>query len=105
MNGLASSRVSSVEEAAKVLEYYNGFHDGFMKRIVIDSRDEIHADLSQSCTGVTSSGNRNSLRLRRRHLSSSQRQIDGEERGAGHRRKLWCPEASPSFCFCATCLL
>lgn len=52
MNGLASSRVSSVEEAAKVLEYYNGFHDGFMKRIVIDSRDEIHADLSQSCTGV-----------------------------------------------------
>ena len=52
MNGLASSRVSSVEEAARALEYYNGFHDGFMKRIVIDSRDEIHADLGQSCTGV-----------------------------------------------------
>jgi hypothetical protein len=41
-----------VEEAARVLDYYNGFHDGFMKRIILQSQDEIHRDLSQSCTGV-----------------------------------------------------
>jgi hypothetical protein len=52
MRGGASFQVSSVEEAARALEYYNGFHDGFMKRMLIESHDEIHRDLSQSCTGV-----------------------------------------------------
>jgi hypothetical protein len=50
---MATARiVSSVEEAARVLDYFNGFHDGFIKRFVIESRDEILADRSQSCTGV-----------------------------------------------------
>lgn len=44
--------VSTVEEARAVLDYFNGFHDGFMKRLTIDSRDEMHEDQSQSCTGV-----------------------------------------------------
>ena len=52
MSEPASFRVSSVEEGAKVLEYFNGFHDGFMKRIGIESRDEICEDLSQTCTGL-----------------------------------------------------
>lgn len=52
MSGRGSFHVSSVEEAARALEYYNGFHDGFMKRMVIESHDEIHRDLSQSCTGM-----------------------------------------------------
>ena len=44
--------VSSTEEAAAAFDYFNGFHDGFMKRIDIASRDEIEEDRSQSCTGV-----------------------------------------------------
>ena len=39
-------------EAATVLDYFNGFHDGFMKRIAIASSDEIDEDRSQTCTGV-----------------------------------------------------
>ena len=34
-------KVTSVEEAAKVLNYFNGFHDGFMKRIVITSQNDM----------------------------------------------------------------
>ena len=48
----SSFRVSSVEEAATVLDYFNGFHDGFMKRIAITSSDEIDEDRGQTCTGV-----------------------------------------------------
>jgi len=44
--------VSSPASAARALDYFNGFHDGFMKRIVIESRDKIGEDQSQSCTGV-----------------------------------------------------
>ncbi len=44
--------VSSVEEAAAAFDYFNGFHDGFMKRIDIASRDEIDQDHGQSCTGL-----------------------------------------------------
>jgi len=52
MSEQASFGVSSAEEAANIVERFNGFHDGFMKRIVITSQDEIDEDLSQSCTGV-----------------------------------------------------
>ena len=41
-----------MEEAATVLDYFNGFHDGFMKRIAITSSDEIDEDHGQTCTGV-----------------------------------------------------
>ena len=52
MRELANFRISSVEEAARILDYFNGFHDGFIKRIVVESHDEIHTDLSQSTSGV-----------------------------------------------------
>ena len=45
-------KVCSAEEAAAVLDYFNGFHDGFMKRIDITSHDEIDEEHGQSCTGV-----------------------------------------------------
>ena len=44
--------VACKETAQAVLEYFNGFHDGFMKRIVIRSQDRIDEDLSQTCTGL-----------------------------------------------------
>jgi hypothetical protein len=47
-----SLEVASVEEAAGVLEYFNGFHDGFLKRITLRSRDQMGPDRGQSCTGV-----------------------------------------------------
>ncbi len=52
MSGQAIFAVSSEETAARALDYFNGFHDGFMKRIVFESQDRINEDLSQSCTGV-----------------------------------------------------
>ena len=48
----SSFLVSSAAEAAKALDYFNGFHDGFMKRINIISSDEIDEDRGQSCTGL-----------------------------------------------------
>jgi len=48
----ASFTIATVDDAARTLDYFNGFHDGFMKRIVIDSRDSIAEDLSQSSTGL-----------------------------------------------------
>jgi hypothetical protein len=52
MSGLTSFVVSSEETAARTLDYFNGFHDGFMKRIVLESQDRINEDLSQTCTGM-----------------------------------------------------
>lgn len=43
--------MSSVDEAREVLDYFNGFHDGFMKRIAIVSQDDIDEEYAQSCTG------------------------------------------------------
>ena len=48
----SSFLVSSAAEAAKALDYFNGFHDGFMKRLNIISSDEIDEDRGQSCTGL-----------------------------------------------------
>ena len=47
-----SFTVSSEQSAASMLDYFNGFHDGFMKRIVLTSQDRIEQDLSQACTGL-----------------------------------------------------
>ncbi len=44
--------VNSVGEAERALAYFNGFHDGFIQRLVITSLDAIAEDLSQSCTGL-----------------------------------------------------
>jgi hypothetical protein len=44
--------VTSEAEATATLDYFNGFHDGFMKRIVIVSRDEMTDDPGQTCSGV-----------------------------------------------------
>jgi hypothetical protein len=52
MSGLRSFVVSSEEAATTMLDYFNGFHDGFMKRIVLESQDRINEDLSQSCSGM-----------------------------------------------------
>ena len=52
MAELGTYVVSTEESAARALDYFNGFHDGFMKRIVIESRDRIGADRGQSCTGL-----------------------------------------------------
>ena len=48
----ASFELASVEDAVRILDYFNGFHDGFIKRMVIESKDSIHEDFSQTCTGV-----------------------------------------------------
>ena len=47
-----SFTVSSAATAAGALDYFNGFHDGFMRRIVLTSQDRIEKDLSQTCSGV-----------------------------------------------------
>jgi hypothetical protein len=52
MSELTSFAVFSEETAAQALDYFNGFHDGFMQRIVFESQDRINEDLGQSCTGV-----------------------------------------------------
>lgn len=44
--------VSSEESAMRALGYFNGFHDGFMKRILLRSHDEMAEDHGQSCSGT-----------------------------------------------------
>jgi hypothetical protein len=43
--------IGSAAEAAAALDYFNGFHDGFMQRIVVTSHDRMEPDRSQLCTG------------------------------------------------------
>jgi hypothetical protein len=52
LNNATSFPVNSEESAGKALDYFNGFHDGFIRRIVLESRDRIQEDFSQSCSGV-----------------------------------------------------
>ncbi len=52
MSKPASFELASVDDAVRILDYFNGFHDGFIRRMVIESKDSIHQDLSQTCTGV-----------------------------------------------------
>ena len=49
---MTSFTVTATETAAGALDYFNGFHDGFMKRIVIESQDRIDEDLGQTYTGL-----------------------------------------------------
>jgi hypothetical protein len=44
--------IQTAEEATAALEFFNALHDGFMKRIVITSRDEMTDDPGQTCSGV-----------------------------------------------------
>jgi len=49
---MTSFTVTSTQTAAGALNYFNGFHDGFMKRIVIESQDRMEEDRGQTCTGL-----------------------------------------------------
>jgi hypothetical protein len=48
---LRTLHVSTPEETAAAIESFNGFHDGFMKRIEITSLDAIEPDYGQTCSG------------------------------------------------------
>jgi hypothetical protein len=52
VSGRAGLEFSSIEEAAAVLDHFNGFHDGFIRRLVVESKDKVNEDLSQTCSGV-----------------------------------------------------
>jgi hypothetical protein len=43
--------VATAEEAGAVLEYFNGFHDGFIKRLTLISYDYFEARGVQACSG------------------------------------------------------
>ena len=43
--------VASPEEAEAVLDYFNGFHDGFIKRLTLISHDYFEARGVQVCSG------------------------------------------------------
>lgn len=44
--------ITSMEEAKSVLDHFNHFHDGFMKRLTLVSQDEMGEDYGQSSTGI-----------------------------------------------------
>lgn len=44
--------IQNAEDARAAIEYFNGFHDGFPKRILAVSQDEMQEDGSQSVTGL-----------------------------------------------------
>ncbi len=46
-----SHLVTNLEEARSVLEYFNGFHDGFIKKLVLISPDEFKDRGHQACSG------------------------------------------------------
>jgi len=48
---VAIHRVATAAEAASVLEYFNGFHDGFIKRLMLVSHDYFEARGVQVCSG------------------------------------------------------
>ena len=52
MNEPAFFEIASPKDAVEALDYFNGFHDGFMKRILIASQDQMDEDFGQSCSGV-----------------------------------------------------
>jgi hypothetical protein len=43
--------VATPEEAEAVLEYFNGFHDGFIKQLTLTSHDYFEARGTQVCSG------------------------------------------------------
>jgi hypothetical protein len=46
--------VETIEDAAESLDYFNGFHDGFIKTLIIVSRDEFKGRGAQMCAGELS---------------------------------------------------
>jgi hypothetical protein len=52
MSNPRSFEVVTEKQAVATLNYFNAFHDGFIKSMVITSHDRIEADHSQACTGV-----------------------------------------------------
>jgi hypothetical protein len=45
------TRVVTPEQAAEALEYFNGFHDGFIKRLTLFSHDYFESRGAQVCSG------------------------------------------------------
>jgi hypothetical protein len=45
-------RVTTIAEAGEVLGYFNGFHDGFIKRLTVISHDEFEDRDTQYCHGA-----------------------------------------------------
>jgi ABC-type transport system substrate-binding protein len=48
-----SIEVTSADEGLRALDYFNGFHDGFMQRLVITSRDTVLDDLYEKQSRAT----------------------------------------------------
>ena len=44
-------RLKTIEDAESILDYFNGFHDGFIKQLTLKSPDEFKAWGHQLCTG------------------------------------------------------
>ena len=43
--------LNTIEEAVSILDYFNGFHDGFIKRLTVKSPDEFKDWGHQLCMG------------------------------------------------------
>lgn len=52
MTRMARFDVRTLSEAQHMLDYFNAFHDGFIKRMTVASHDDIDEDHSQICTGL-----------------------------------------------------
>lgn len=44
-------QVTTIQEALESLDYFNGFHDGFIKRLTVSSGDEFVSRGEQRCAG------------------------------------------------------
>jgi hypothetical protein len=44
-------RLKTIEDAESILDYFNGFHDGFIKQLTLKSSDEFKDWGHQLCTG------------------------------------------------------
>jgi hypothetical protein len=47
-----TQRITTLAEANESLDYFNGFHDGFIKRLTILSHDEFEDRDTQQCRGA-----------------------------------------------------
>ena len=43
--------LKTAEEAAAILEYFNGFHDGFIRQLILNSYDSFERRGVQACSG------------------------------------------------------
>ena len=44
-------RLKTIEDVESILDYFNGFHDGFIKQLILKSPDEFKDWGHQLCTG------------------------------------------------------